>query len=149
MKVLTLGQYHDFNACLYDTETGWFKYIKDERISGIKHSGKFHSIVDVIKKEKFAYEHIVFCFGDFFGDDLYDDNVTHYRTKLSECHETLKKYSAHLTPSDSVWCGFSCVFGGFSLPQWPYARARRGLGRAHVCLGVGSPVFLVGFPFQN
>ena len=94
MKVLTLGQYHDFNACLYDTETGWFKYIKDERISGIKHSGKFHSIVDVIKKEKFAYEHIVFCFGDFFGDDLYDDNVTHYRTKLSECHETLKKYSA-------------------------------------------------------
>jgi carbamoyltransferase len=92
MKVLALGQSHDFNACLYDTETKFFKYIKDERLSGKKHSFDHLSICNAIKEHNFTFDHIVICFGDFLGNRLYSDSIASYKKQYEDLRQVLKKY---------------------------------------------------------
>lgn len=62
MRILALGQHHDFNACLYDTETLEFKYLKEERLSGLKHDAGVNFIKLEIKA--FSPEKIYFCWGN-------------------------------------------------------------------------------------
>ena len=92
MKVLALGQNHDSNACLCDTETGWFRYIKSERISGNKHTISIDEIAKVIVEEKFLFEHIILCWGDFYGYNLYDKNVSAFYDKRKEFDNLVLEY---------------------------------------------------------
>jgi len=60
MKILSISMSHDANLCMYNTDTGWFQYVKLERVNGKKHSEYNADVVDdILQRYDFVdFDHV-------------------------------------------------------------------------------------------
>ena len=82
MKILTIHLGHDNNICIYDSETLDFSYIKEERLSGDKHSPKTDKIIELIKELSFDIVVIAFT----WMQEKHQMDLYHYYSSGNELY---------------------------------------------------------------
>ena len=94
MNFVSINPYHDYSMCLYDSNTGWFQYVKLEREIDVKHAGDQwpkNAPPDIRKESSRVlreYDFVPDAVGVALGDSGARSQNPFPRTKLKlTCHD--------------------------------------------------------------